>query len=202
MRPATLAVVLIAAAGSGPARAEPAEKVAAVEFVGAEATRQGGAVAETRYSEKADDAALTRKEFADGVVTYGGQVGLGKGSQWAGIGFSVNLQPDARPADARAVKTITFKLASPTTASLRLRIIGAEEKIRLAGCYPVYVQAVTKDLTEYTIPVSKFVAEGWCAAQARSTAVTMGELVGFEIVDVAMKKAPTSFSVGTITLNP
>jgi pyruvate/2-oxoglutarate dehydrogenase complex dihydrolipoamide acyltransferase (E2) component len=192
-----------AAAAAAPAAAPPAaERYVAIEFASAELTRLGGTVGDTRYSEKPDDAAITKKQVADGVLTYEGQVGFGKGSQWAGIGFSANIQPDAKPMVARQYKTVTFKLASPTTGALRLRIIGPEDKIRNAGCYPIYMQAVTKDLTEYTIPLSRFAAESYCGAQARSTDQTLGELVGFEVVDVAMKKAPTSFSSGSITLSP
>jgi hypothetical protein len=191
-------------AAAAPAQAAPAtaEKLVAVEFASAAATHSGGEVSDTRYSEKPDDAAITDRTFADGLVTFVGQVGMGKGSQWAGIGLGVTLQAGGKPIDARNYRSVTFKLASPTTSALRLRITGSEEAVRNAGCYPVYVQGVTKDATEYTIPLAKFAAESYCGAQARSVEKTLGALQGFEVVDVAMKGAPTRFSVGTITLNP
>jgi len=207
-KPVAAAPAKAAPAKAEPAKVEPAKveavggKYAAVEFASAEATKLGGVAADTKYSEKADDAVITKKEFADGVVTYTGQVGFGKGSQWAGIGMSVNIQPEGKPMNAKAYKSVTFKLASATTGALRLRIIGSEEKIRTAGCYPIYMQPVTKDLTEYTINVGKFAPESWCAAQSRTADGTITELVGFEIVDIALKKAPTAFSIGSITLNP
>jgi len=206
-KPVAAAPAQAAPAKAEPAKAEPAKadaagKYAAVEFASAEATKMGGLVGDTKYSEKPDDAAINKKEFADGVVTYSGQVGFGKGSQWAGIGMSVNIQPEGKPMNAKAYKSVTFKLASATTGALRLRIIGSEEKIRTAGCYPIYMQPVTKDLTEYTINVGKFAPESWCAAQSRTADGTITELVGFEIVDIALKKAPTAFSIGSITLNP
>jgi hypothetical protein len=224
MRITTLAVLLAftacATAEKKPVTAEPAkepakaeaakpaapaasgEKLAAVDFASTEATKLGGAVTDTKYSEKPDDATITKKSFADGVVTYEGQVGFGKGSQWAGIGMSVNIAPEAKPMNAKQYKSVTFKLASPTTGALRLRIIGNEEKIRTKGCYPIFMQPVTKDMTEFTIPVGKFAPESWCGADARTADGTIVELVGFEIVDIALRKQPTTFSVGSITLNP
>lgn len=196
----TAIAALLAVCTAAPALAE--DPVTVVEFASAAATRTGGEVSDTRYSEKADDAAINGKDFADGVVTYSGQVGMGKGSAWAGIGFSVNINPQAKPMDASKFKSVTFRLAAVPDGSLRLRLIGSEEKIRSAGCYPVFMQAVTKDVKEFTIPVSKFASEGWCAGNARAVQKVLPELVGFEIVDTNMRKAPASLSVGAITLNP
>lgn len=221
MRTATLAVLLAFTAcatteqkpvETAPARAEPAQADAAkpagltkldiVEFASPAGTQAGGEVSDTKYSEKPDDVAITKKSFANGVVTYEGQVGFGKGSQWAGIGLFVNILPDAKPTDAKAYGSVTFRLASPTTGTLRLRIVGPDVKIKNAGCYPIYMQPVTKELTEYTVPIAKFVPESWCAAQARTADATIGALTGFEIADIALRKEPTTFSIGTITLNP
>jgi len=222
MRHASLAVLLALTAcahaeqnpTAPPAQAAPpakAEPVAAavdpasqpvVEFVSAAATRRGGTVTDTRYSEKPDDAAITAREFAAGVVTWTGQVGFGKGSQYAGVGFNVSILPDGQTVSATSFKSVTFRLASPNNAVLRLRVSGSNEKVRNSGCYPVYVQATSKDLTEYTIPLSKFAPESWCAAQGVAIGATLPELFGFEVADTNVKKAPTTFSVGSITLNP
>ncbi len=199
MRTTWIAAVLAMSLGA-PAVAD--DPVAVVEFTGATATRSGGEVTDTRYSEKADDAVINGREFADGVVTYTGQVGMGKGSAWAGIGLSVNIQPQGKPMDARKFKSVTFRLAAAPPGSLRLRVIGTEEKIRSAGCYPIVMQNVTREVKEVTVPLSKFSSEGWCAGNARDLEKVLAELVGFEIVDVNMRKAPASLSVGSITLNP
>ena len=81
-----------------------------------------------------------------------------------------------------------------------MRIAGADKEIQNSGCYPVFTQAVTAELKEYTIPVSSFAAEGWCGAKARTIQQTLPEATGFEIADIAIQKVPTSFSVGTITV--
>ncbi|WP_341677070.1 hypothetical protein [Niveibacterium sp. SC-1] len=172
-------------------------------FASATATEAGADVVDIVYSEKKDDAALTSKDFAGGVLTVNGQVGTGKGSQWAGVGVSMNVAKGEMPKiDASGYTSVTFRLASPTTGSLRLRIMGDEQAVRNAGCYPIFVQPVTDKLTEYTIKLEAFQPEGWCGAQARRVAQTLPVFGGFEIVDVAMLKKPTRFSVGSITLNP
>jgi len=219
MRHTTLAVLLVftacataekkpveAAAPAAPAAAEPAKPaatagaLAVVEFASATATKAGAELTETKYSERPDDAAITEKKFENGAVTWVGQVGFGKGSSWAGIGFWAFVKGDRSPVDLSAAKAVTIRLASPTTRALRVRIAGADEKIRNMGCYPVSTQQVTAELKEYTIPLSQFAPEGWCAGNGRSIQQTVPQVAGFEIVDLAIQKAPTSFSVGTITV--
>lgn len=195
-----------AQAEAAPAADAPAKAAAAggasVEFASPEATEAGGTVTETKYSEKPGDVEITKKEFAGGVVTITGQVGMGKGSSYFGIGLNFPINADGKPIDARTFKSVTFHVASTTARALRLRISGADEKVRNAGCYPVYVQEVTKDVKAYTIPLSKFASESWCAAQAKSVESTLAELFGFEVADTSASKGPTLLSVGPITLNP
>jgi hypothetical protein len=183
-------------------RALAAEPVNVVEFTGVAATKSGGTINDTKYSEKANDAEITNKEFADGVVTYTGQVGLGNGSSWAGIGLTVNVLPDGKTMDASQFKTVTFRVASGTTPSLRLRLVGSDEGTRSSGCYPIVTQAVTASVKEYTIPLAQFEAPGYCGAKAVPVAKTLPQLLGFEIADERIGKAPTRVLVGTITLNP
>lgn len=191
------------------AKAEPAQAPAkaeapaatggvSVEFASSAATKAGAALEDTNYSEQPGDASITRKEFADGVVTYSGQVGLGKGSGWAGIGFWVPVA-DGKTIDGTKFKTVTLKLAS-TAPALRLRLAGGDEAARKGGCYPVFMQNVTDKLTEYTIPLDQFQAEGWCGPKAITVGNTMPTFYGFEIADIAVQKKPVTLSVGTITL--
>ena len=195
-----LAAALLAPLVAAPALA--ADPVVVVEFASAASTKSGVEVSDTKYSEKADDAVIGSKDVADGVVTYAGQVGMGKGSSYAGIGFTVNINPAGKPMDASAFSSVTFRLSAAPGGSLRLRLVGSEEKIRSGGCYPVCMQSVTKEMKEFTIPLSKFASEGWCGANARAVKKVLPELAGFEIADTNMRKAPASLSVGSITLNP
>jgi hypothetical protein len=171
------------------------------ELASAGVTALGGELRDTLYSEKRGDAVISQRTFADGVVTYAGQVGLGKGSKWAGLGFSLDLLPTGAGVDARRFKTVTFRLAA-TTRSLRLRLVGPEEPVRSAGCYPRTFLDVTPDVKEYTIPLSRFDPEPWCAKQGRDVRETLPVLTGFEIVSQNIDQKPITLSVGATVLNP
>jgi hypothetical protein len=173
-----------------------------VVFTGPKSTRSGGEVGDTVYSERSEDAAITERAFASGVVTYTGQVGFGKGSTFAGIGLNVNIQAQAKPIDATRFKSVTFRLASPTTRSLRLRIIGSDVKISQQGCYPTTLIRIGPQMKEYTFGFKDFDPETWCGANGQPYQKVIPELAGFEIADISIQGKPTSFSVGTITLNP
>ncbi len=203
MTPAPATPAAATAAASAPAAAPAAGgSLVAVQFTGVKSTRSGADVGETTYSERSGDAAITDRQFADGVVTYSGQVGFGKNSRWAGIGLIVSILPGGKAIDASRFKTVTFRLASPTTRSLRLRLRGPDQGLIDAGCYPITLQRVSKDLKEYTIKLSDFDAEAFCGARGRSASKTLPELTGFEVADANMQGKPTSFSVGSITLGP
>ncbi len=218
MLAAVLFVACAHAKKADPAKAEPAKepaKAAAaepaavpapgapikVEFASAAATKFGAPLEDTKYSEQPNDASIDKKEFADGVVTYSGQVGLGKGSQWAGIGLWAPVFKDLKTMDATKYKSVTFKVAS-TAGALRLRLAGGDQAARSGGCYPVFMQEVTPTLTEYTIPLEKFKAEGWCGPKAISVPDTMKTFYGYEIADISVAKKPVTISVQSITLNP
>lgn len=192
--PAAPAPTVNTASVSGP--------VNVVVFTGPKSTRAGVEVGETVYSERSEDAMINDRQFENGVVTYSGQVGFGKGSTFAGIGINVNMFPDAKPIDATRFKGVTFRLASPTTRSLRLRIVGNDPKVVQQGCYPTTLVRVSKDLKDYTFKFKDFDPETWCGSRGVSVAKTIPSLVGFEIADINIQGKPTSISVGTITLNP
>ncbi len=216
-RIALVALLLVAACATTPtataSKAEPATTPATtpaatvapaaltIEFASAEATRTGGAVVETVYAEKPGDAAISARTFADGVLTYAGQVGFGKGSAWAGIGFSWDVAQDGSPLDASAYQSITFRLAG-TTGTLRLRLVGDDKETRGNGCYPIFVQRVSPKVEEYTIPFSRFAAESWCGTKARAPKDVLRALTGFEVASPDMTGKPITLSAGAVRLNP
>ncbi len=189
------------AAPAPKAEAAPAAGAVTVEFASLEVTKSGGEVLKTEYSEKPGDTVISKTTLADGVITYAGQVGNGKGSAWAGIGLNWTINKDAAPIDGTKFKSITFRLAA-TTRLLRLRISGTDQATRNNGCYPVYTQEVTEKLTEYTIPMEKFVSEGWCAAKAVSIKDTLKGVVGNEVASINVSSKPITISVGPTTYNP
>jgi len=172
-----------------------------VEFTAIDVTKQGGRVVDTSYSEKPGDTIISDRKIADGVITYAGQVGNGKGSAWAGIGLNWNIYPDGKPIDATKFKSITFRLAA-TTRLLRLRVTGNDPTTTGNGCYPVYTQEVTEKMTEYTIPLEKFVSESWCAQKAVPIKDTLKAVVGNEVASINVSSKPITISVGPTTYNP
>ncbi|HYD39692.1 MAG TPA: serine/threonine-protein kinase [Anaeromyxobacter sp.] len=195
---------------SDPSLAPEAERLvrrgpslAVVEFKSASAARSGAIVTDTIYSERSGDVHITDRDYEDGVVTYSGVVGRGRGSSWAGIGLSVYVKKDyAWSMDASVFRSLRIWLASSTVPQLRLRLLGTDMGTMRAGCYPMYVQPVTSELTAYEIPLSRFAPEPHCGPKGRSVAETLPVLSGFEIVDNAITGAPTTFSVGAIHLEP
>jgi hypothetical protein len=179
-----------------------AEPLKLVEFASETKTAQGGSINDVVYSEKKDDAKLDTKRVADGMLVINGQVGLGKASQWAGVGVGADVGETGKTIDASAYQSVTLKLASKTTKRLRLRLFGPDQATQMNGCYPVKYQDVTATATEYTIPFSAFAPEGYCGGNGRSVAKTLPALAGFEVVDTAMSREATEFSIGEIRLNP
>ena len=198
-----LTALILACACLGDGSAIPADAPKPIiDFASAAAPAQGGAVGNVVYSQNPNDAALTRKDFADGVLTVVGQVGMGKASQWAGMGVTTNIGGEGVSLDASGYKSISFKLSATAPTKLRVRIVGDEKEINLAGCYPIVMQAVTSELTEYTVPLSAFASEGWCGGKSRSVAKTISALSGFEVDDTNMNGKETSFSLAAVRLNP
>ena len=172
-----------------------------VGFKDASTLVNGSKINPVVYSEKANDARLDPLDLKDGVLKVSGQVGLGGGSQWAGIGVQLPGTDAQSPQDAREMKTVTFNLASATTKNLRLRLMGNEDGIINSGCYPVFYQTVTPEVTRYDIPVKSFESENWCGPKARTVTQTLTNFTGFEVADIAVQKKATTFLVGSISLH-
>jgi hypothetical protein len=179
-----------------------AEPLKLADFASETKTAQGGSINDVVYSEKKDDAKLDAKRVADGLLVVSGQVGLGKASQWAGVGVGADVGEAGKTIDASPYQSVTLKLAAKTTKRLRLRIFGPDQATQMNGCYPVKYQDVTPTPTEYTIPLSAFAPEGYCGGNGRNVAKTLPTLAGFEVVDTVMSRDATEFSIGEIRLNP
>lgn len=165
----------------------------------ASASNQGASLNAITYSEKKGDADTEAMSVAGDSVLYKGRIGNAKGSQWAGAGFNVSHNDSGKTLDLSGYSAMKIKLSSPTVTSLRLRISADDSKIANLGCYPVYIQSVGPQLTEYTIPLSRFSPEEYCAANARNMKATVGKVTSVEIIDTAnTRNKPTEFRVGTV----
>jgi hypothetical protein len=163
------------------------------------ASNQGASMNPISYSEKKGDSEPGAVAVAGDAAVYKGRIGNAKGSQWAGTGFNVSNDGSGKTLDLTAYKAMKIKLSSPTVTSLRIRISADDSKIGLLGCYPVYVQTVSAQPTEYTIPFTRFSPEEYCAENSRSMKATVGKVTSVEVIDTAnTRNKPTEFSVGKI----
>lgn len=170
-------------------------------FVGPESTAEGAQVLVTRYAERQDDVAHAGTEFRDGVVTVRGQVGIGNGSRYGGLGPWWNLRGDGQPVDASRFRTVTFRLAS-SAAQLRLQLVGPDSLVRNSGCYPVTSVRVNEKLQEYTVDLSRFAPEGFCGSKGRSARETLPRLVAVEVASTTVSNRPVWISVGPTIFGP
>lgn len=181
-----------------------AAATAIVSFSSTTATAQGGAVDAFSYSEKPGDATLGNLSIASGAVRVTGKLGAEKGSTWGGIGLIAGTAAAEKTIDIAGKGSLRIKLASATASTLRVRIMGTDKATRDNGCYPVAVQKVSAELREYSIPLSSFAPEAYCAAMGRSMSAVAGAVAAIEVSDptVPTKSRTVDFTVGSVELQP
>lgn len=182
----------------------PAATKAIVSFNSATTTAQGGVVDPFSYSEKPGDATLGNVSVANGVARVTGKLGAEKGSAWSGVGLRAGTAAGGKTIDMAGKGNLHIKLASATASTLRVRIMGADKTTSDNGCYPVSVQKVSAELRDYTIPLSSFAPEAYCAAMGRSIGATAGAVAAIEVSDPSSpsKTRNVDFSVGSVELQP
>jgi hypothetical protein len=206
--PATEAAPKAVVAQAAPAPTAAAAPAATAEVFTIVAYAPGQKMSTTKqeplqvsYSEKKGDSIVQSVEVVNGAATIKGQLGTVRGSGWAGLGmiFNHGLEPAAQ--DLSAYKTVKITVASPTAASLRVRLSGSDQKVLNQGCYPVYfLQGVTATPKEFSIPVARFEPEQWCGENGRRVSATISQVSGMEVVDIAQTNKPTEISVTKIEL--
>jgi hypothetical protein len=223
-RPALLALAITATAGcasapqlqppppaAAPAPAAPASAAAATPalafavFQPDGSTAQGGMLAGFAYSEKPGDATFDKVVVTNGAARVHGTVWPQKGSTWAGIGFTASAGADGKTRDLSRQRTLHVQLAAATATQLRVRLLGEDKATRDNGCYPVVMQAVTAELRDYAIELSRFTPEAYCGAQGRSIAATAPAVAAIEVSDPALTPGTermVDFQVGRIELKP
>ena len=59
----------------------------------------------------------------------------------------------------------------------------------------------TEGMKSYRVPLADFEPDFGCGGRARYPEDMLAQLVGFEVVDIAVQNKPTRFSVGSISLH-
>jgi hypothetical protein len=170
-------------------------------FSGIEQTAQGGPIVRVVYAEIAGDASLSSVSVEGAELMVNGRFTAKSNSRWAGVGVLIGAPTAA--IDAGGFKALRIRLsAGPGVEKLRIRLTGSDEEAIQSGCYPIAVQAVTPQLTDYEIEFSRFASERFCGTRGVPLAVTVSRLSGIEVVDAVspVRERAVQFSVGKITL--
>ncbi len=163
------------------------------------ASNQGAELMPVSYSEKRGDATVFSLEVVGQAAVLKGQIGNTRGSQYSGVAIMLSHEKNAQPLNLADYKSVRVTLASPTVTSLRLRISSNDSKILNMGCYPIYTQAVTPEMKEYTIAIARFEPESFCGTNARTIANTIDKVAFIEVADIAhQRNKPTEISLGKI----
>jgi hypothetical protein len=170
---------------------------ATFENAAADMTAQAGKIETNAYSEKPGDSSreAPARENGNAVLNY--MLTKAGGSSFLGAGMTINA-PKNGTFDLSTYKSMRIKLSSSTSTVVRLRISGADVATQNNGCYPVRYTKVTDKLEVYTVAISEFAPESYCAANARSLAQT---LPGAAVVEVADNEIPSSPRKGKISIS-
>lgn len=158
----------------------------------------GAAVDTLALSERPGDAQVSKVAVVDGLLQVTGRVGNANGSGWSTLGMDVAADAAARLVDVSAARRLRIRLAAATPQVLRIRLKGPDRRIAAAGCYPVMMQRVTSEPTDYTIPLDAFSAEAWCGELAATLPQTLVALSRVEVTANTVLDAPQVLSIGRI----
>jgi hypothetical protein len=107
-------------------------------------------------------------------------------------------EPSGRPVDLSRYQGIGIRLASAVPRVLRVRLKGQDLATLNAGCYPVVMQRVEPQATQYQIPLAAFGPEPYCGAKGASAEQTLPAVVAVEVTVNEPSAEPVLFSVGRI----
>jgi hypothetical protein len=158
----------------------------------------GAAVDTLAVSERPGDAQVSKVAVVDGLLQVTGRIGNANGSGWSTLGMDVAADAAARPVDVSAARRLRIRLAAATPQVLRVRLKGPDRRIAAAGCYPVMMQRVTAEPTDYAIPLEAFSAEAWCGELAATLPPTLAALSRVEVTANTVLDTPQVLSVGRI----
>lgn len=158
----------------------------------------GAAVQPIAVSERSGDAVIGNLRVVDSAVRVEGRLSQANASQWATLGIEVGGEPRGLPVDLTAYETIRIRLASSTPRVLRIRLKGLDAQIQNAGCYPVMMQRVGPQPTDYVIPLSAFEPESFCGERGASVEQTLPAVARVEVTANEPSSEPVRFQVGRV----
>lgn len=163
----------------------------------------GAPVQALAMSERSGDASVTGLRVVDSAVQVEGLLSRSHASQWATLGIDVAGDARGLPLDLSGYEQIRIRLASSTPRVLRIRLKGTDPQVQNAGCYPVMMQRVGVQPTDYVIPLSAFGPEPFCGERGASVQQTLPAVARVEVTANEPSAEPVRFQVGRMEfLNP
>jgi hypothetical protein len=198
--PTVTAPATPAATTPTPATTDQASNVltwATFENAAADMTAQAGKIETNAYSEKPGDSSreTQARENTNAILNY--MLTKAGGSSFLGAGMTINA-PKNGTFDLSTYKSMRIKLSSSASTTVRLRISGTDVATQNNGCYPVRYTKVSDKLEVYTVAISEFGPESYCAANARSLAQTLPVAA---VVEIADNEVPSSPRKGKISIS-
>lgn len=158
----------------------------------------GAPVQPIAVSERSGDAVAGTLRVVDAAVQVEGRLSQANASQWATLGIEVGGEVRGLPVDLSRYETLRIRLASSTPRVLRIRLKGLDPQIQNAGCYPVMMQRVGTQPTDYVIPLSAFGPESFCGERGASVQQTLPAVARVEVTANEPSNEPVRFQVGRV----
>jgi beta-glucanase (GH16 family) len=161
-------------------------------------THSGAPVLPLALSERPGDAVANSLKVIDSAVVVGGRVSHANGSQWATLGIEVGGDARGAPVNLSGQENIRIRLSASTPRVLRIRLKGQDLSILNSGCYPVMMQNVSTQATDYVIPLSAFGPEPYCGERGATVQQTLPAVTKVEITANEPAAEPVRFAVGRV----
>ena len=170
-----------------------------VSFAGSSSvlSAQNGTVETNSYSERPGDASKQAPAREGNAMSFAYTLSKSAGSSYLGAGMTIGT-PSNTALDLSRFRAVKIRVASSVAKSLRIRVGGSDLTVQNSGCYPVSYINVSNKLETYTIALSAFAPESFCAPSTPNLTQTLGGVSYFEVADNALpSNGPIS---GKITL--
>ena len=161
-------------------------------------SHSGATVLPLALSDKPGDVAAEPLRVRDGNVLVAGRLSNAAGGQWATLGMEVPGNAGAAPVDLSAYQHMRIRLSSAIPRVLRIRLKGSDPKFLNTGCYPVMLQQVGPQPTDYVIPLSAFEPQPWCIGRGSPVEATLPAVVSVEVTANEPAAEPVRYSVGRV----
>jgi hypothetical protein len=158
----------------------------------------GAPVQPIAMSERSGDAVAGSLRVVDSAVLVEGHLSQANASQWATLGIEVGGETRGLPVDLSAYESIRIRLASSTPRVLRIRLKGMDALMLNAGCYPVMMQRVGTQPTDYVIPLSAFGPQTFCGERGASVQQTLPAVARVEVTANEPSSEAVRFQVGRV----